>query len=411
MAATAPGRPDGRVRSLLRRTELDRPAVLAVLLLLVAVTSGPSIQLIASGGRILSQNDLGWHLRHALSFPLWPPEPPAPYFLFHVTVRFVDAVVPLGPATAAGITMSMFRVASACAIYVVLRGGLRDGDPAASRWPALGGTAMLLVLESPRILLVGTSISQGHAFIPLQTLFSPTNQTLLPFAVITPSVLAVFLRQTQERRLSPTASWGTFGLLLVGVLAKPSFAFCLLPMVPLWAWARSGTDRWRVAWTTVVRLCLPIAAVLALQAWYLSFILPPDRQGGFTWGPFSVATAWGVDKPILWLSLIVPTIGVLVAGRRWLASPVVSITLAGAVFGILQFLLLTETGARANDGNLGWGAEMCIVVLTVHAVRWLVSTHDARRTTVRWRLVAAWAIAGVATLSGVVAVVTDAVLR
>ena len=85
-------------------------------------------------------------------------------------------------------------------------------------------------------------------------------------------------------------------------------------------------------------------------------------------------------------------------------------TLAGAAFGIAEFLLLTETGHRRTDGNLGWGAQMCIFVLAVFAVRWLVASDDPRRTGSRLRIGAAWAIVALAVLSGVVALVGDSVL-
>jgi hypothetical protein len=391
---------------------------LSVLALVATALFLPLADNLAEGRTVIGNNDLAWLIPHSVHFDLFPPNPPSPHFLFPLMLRLVYLALGLaGPGVAVVLVLVGIRIAAGSAFYLVLRGVFDAGsDGRLGRRAAVAGSIIMLLVESPRIFFNHTSTPRGDAFLSLQTLFNPTGMALVPFAVIGAALIVTFVDRARAGELTAARRASVAIMAVLATLAKPSFAAAFLPAIPLWALLVSGggpVSRWRVLRAVGAWIVLPLVAVTAWQLWWSA---QPERvfgHGGsstLTFDPLVAARAWGVGRPLMWLALAVPIVGVVLRGPSWLWSRRVALPALAALIALAQFLLFAETGERATDGNLGWGVQIAVVLISVEAVRELLRSRS-EGTRSPWfaagRSGLAAALVATCVVSGAIVVVSD----
>lgn len=349
-------------------------AIVATFAALVAVW--PTHELI-SGGRYDGQNDVPIHITLAGQLRLVPFHTPVPHFLFHVAAQLVDSVLGLvGAPFGASIAVVMIgaRAAIGAAAFAVISGVAGSTGPRPSRGAAVVAACVAVVIESPRVLVDGAMITEGHAYLPVQYYFNPTATLATSFALLTPPALERLITNRAGGGRDVAIGVWTLAVVVLGVLAKPSLAQVLLPVLPFWAWwlTRRGAGRVRPVATALAGwVVAPAVAVMLWQLWFIANGLPPELRGGFIWSPLLVARAWGIGHWTAMIGLAVPAAAALVTRGRWFGQPAVALLSAAFVVGVVQFMLLAEGGDQTIHGNVGHAAQIVFVLLVVEALRTL----------------------------------------
>ncbi len=337
---------------------------------LAAAAMAPVYWHLTSGAAatIRGQNDFPGSLTEADWASVVPFRPPAPHFLLPLLTRILGAGI--------GLRAGMVVVCVAAA-------GLTFGGIAAwSRRPATTGSsaaprrftpgalvaAGLLLLETPALLIPFTPPESTpwwgrSVVVDLHHWASPTNMVLLACFV---PLAALVVRATEDLRAGSAGAphWLPLaGFAVVASLAKPSLTLPSLAAVPAFVLWRCGLDR------RTVRLAaaywLPAVTVTLWQIWFLrSGQTPFDSAGGWRLRPFWVFRQDGMDRPAMYLLLLLVPLGLWAGGRRVLTDPLVRLLGLVWIAAMFPTLLLQETGPQAGDANFTVGSQLSYFLLT-----------------------------------------------
>jgi hypothetical protein len=229
---------------------------------------------------------------------------------------------------------------------------------------------------NPTVFIGGGSPNPWH---------SPTQ-----IALMAPMILCVSWTAMAEERFRQSGEivpWkdtaALSALLLISALIKPTFLQAFLPAAGLYfavRWIKSPKDS-----QYFLRLLLAAApAVLAILLQFLFYfggII--ETQGGIT-------VLVSGEKMLQVLRLVVFTqlfplfVLIAFADRDTLRKPLFILVLLLDAVSILQMLILSETGYRAQDGNFGWavmGAALMLWAVALPLYGHRVSVWIRRRRT------------------------------
>ena len=185
------------------------------------------------------------------------------------------------------------------------------------------------------------------------------NMTLLFSRSLVPLDLLFFFRLWDARRgRFSAADWLGFALCLLGTtLFKPSFLGAFAPAVFLllvWDFAKTrcrGFGREFV-------IGLAVLPALAALVWSSTVLYAEDFAGTRSGVALRVLTLPALlSLLLLYLrGLLLPVWSFALQGPREEKRGQLSIVALTLLIAILEALLLTETGFRANDGNFEWGS-------------------------------------------------------
>ncbi len=148
-------------------------------------------------------------------------------------------------------------------------------------------------------------------------------------------------------------------LSILNVLIKPSFLFCLMPVMVFWVLYKGFSNKW------IKKMWVFFPALLILSAQYLILYLPAFKSAAVLSGDeggvsFSFLHVWQHYSDNILLSFLLsvafPFTAVLFYGKVLFSSRLFLFTLALFVVGILIFACLTETGSRQFHCNFIWQA-------------------------------------------------------
>jgi hypothetical protein len=189
--------------------------------------------------------------------------------------------------------------------------------------------------------------------IPPNIWHNSTTIFLMPFALLLFRQSESYLQEGTPKRLS----W----LVVLNVLIKPSFFFCLGVILPL-----LGVKKWGIRkafadlWLPIGLGWLLVAAQYLFTYWLDPLLAPADALdqvsgGGIQWAPGLVWQANTSSIPLSLLASLLFPLAYLLIWRKDLQN----MRSLGFVFsllgmGILLFYLLAETGDRTYHGNFAW---------------------------------------------------------
>lgn len=331
-----------------------------LLMLAVLVGSGTIFASILHYG---VQSDLVSHARFVVHHNI-----PA-NFLYYVTIYvlsgFSTAERPLLAATVA-----VLAVAVLARFMISARMALRLSEPkdpasdngAAGRAAVLAAVFLLQIVHNlPRLdwdtLWQPWNITEYSMYLgkfPPNVWHNSTFLIMMPFALLLFDQSYLYLTGERPVRLRNLAA-----LVVLNIIAKPSYYFVFAPVFPLFALARFRLRRpfWNAVAVSAVGL--PLIAAQYLVLFYFG-----THAGGvqvrfmYVWHFYSL-------HPVLdtFGSFAYPLLFILCYPRCALSRPLIPYALALTAVGVLLFMFLSETKGRAYDGNFKWQVLACSYIL------------------------------------------------
>lgn len=213
--------------------------------------------------------------------------------------------------------------------------------------------------------------------------FTPTiwhNSTLI---TVFPFCLLLFF-QTQRWEVSGDwrAWWGMLLLGILIVLIKPSFLFCYIPALPLYALLQDKGLGPRF-WSSLVLSLVFLAMLFLEKAWIyemdpmIDLMYTPEERSAVVLNPLRVHLYFA-KEPFFDLLCSFPSTLVFMAfwGREALRDRSFVFSSILLVFALMVYLLLAETGFRELHGNFYWQIPiamylhyLCMLVFYVRKLR------------------------------------------
>ncbi|MFM7068038.1 MAG: hypothetical protein ACKOYM_01135, partial [Actinomycetes bacterium] len=357
----------------------NRPAVLLVAASVgVVALFAPLIWRLVNSdppARVVGINDYPLHLDAVWTLRFWPLHVDAPHFLFHVLSAGIAPA--LGRQLAPVVVLLVAVLCTYWAAYAVVRGPLRDDPaltPVAGVWTALA----FLFWETPTLLLIWLHlVPDSSRFMTVHAMYSPTWVVALPFALATVAMLdRVFARWAGPDGPSVQRHAALGGVMVVGALAKPSFALVLVPGLLAYLLLferRSGGEQrqsLRAAASLWAWVAVPAALVMGWQVWFMAGSTSPVGGDTFRFAPISGPIfGWSQARWPFWLPLGWFAIVVWATRGQFLRERAVRLVGCCVVPAVAVFLLFTEVGPRAQHGNLGVPLQVCATLLFALSLR------------------------------------------
>lgn len=284
----------------------------------------------------------------------WPPN-----FLYYAILSHLawltDSTHDMGLSSS--ILLSLAVGAKAWMTFVIL---CRLAPSASLGVILLVAASLPLALPIPLGLLIGSVEHILPGQLPPNIWHNSTTIFLMPIA------LATFLLQADAFRRGHAAHlWALTGLVLVGVLIKPSFFFAYAPATALWLLVRIR----RFERPLMASLPLILGAALTASLYVLIYT--------YELGSFQSEDSSVVIRPFfVWLQSM-PALGIPFALLVSFAVPVlyaasgrahpISAELGFAVLlmgaALIWYVFVSEAGPRATHGNFFWQTVVCCYLL------------------------------------------------
>ena len=188
-------------------------------------------------------------------------------------------------------------------------------------------------------------------------------------ALMAPMILSVLYTAAAEERFLQTREaipWRDAAflsvMLLLSALIKPTFLQAFLPAAGLYflaRWIWGGREN-----RHSLRLLLaaaPAVLVIALQfLFYFGGII--ETQGGIV-VLLNASKSLGVLRLVILTQLFPLYALAMFADKATIKKPLFTLTLLLDAVAVLQMLILSETGYRAQDGNFGWAVMGAALML------------------------------------------------
>jgi hypothetical protein len=328
------------------------PWTIALLSTIIVTLFAPVIVLMLAEG-----NDYPAHIRFAL---IWDETGYllSPHFLYHRLFLLVRAALN-NSALAASILAILCYLCLGWIVIVLLNRvlfGVRRG------WIAAVAVTVILLLVTPINLLTLKEHNLYWGYISIHTYHNPTILLLNPLALVV-FLFAVRIFDSHRASLKTVFVCGIVAALTI--MAKPSYAICLLPALAILT-AFSLLRKRAIDWGLLVGIALPTMIVLVWQYLYVDVY----GRGGFTFAPFQVMRAYSPDGllPKFLLSLLFP-LCVLVSYFKQ-ARTNLTIQLAWLAFALGAFYsyFMAET-ILWQDANFLWSGQISLLIL------FIISTH------------------------------------
>lgn len=313
----------------------------------------------------------------------------APHLLYHVIFLLYWSVVnpavylPAGTLTMEQLqhgailagtlaTLTFHIVLSVTLFYLLF-------DVIAKRLAPFKAAILALLLTGGLLLVSAISFTipldgmHYYGFIVQTPAHNPTVIAAKPFGLLL-CVYAVYLLQTENTfRLRQVIV--ALLITILSMLAKPSYAICILPGLMLFTLPVMFRKEWRKVAMLLLGIFLP--AILCLS-WQYFFTYSDSSKAGIILAPFAVVSLHSSFVGLKFLlSLLFPAAAYLIffpLARRDLA-----LNFSWLVFLVstLYLYFLAESGSRFSDGNWGWGATTSLFIVFVFTVIFLIKNHDA----------------------------------
>jgi hypothetical protein len=313
-------------------------------------------------------NDYPLHLEVARDFSLVPFRTNAPHFLFHAATAAWDLIV--SSAIAPILTLSSATALSYVAVVVLFRQPSRGGvqlSAAGARVLALG----YFMIETPALLaLYWGAIPSTSPIYTVHWWPNPTWLVALPFMFFTLPLIERVIDGAGGGR-DERAPWLLGIVTVLGAIAKPGLALCLVPALPVYLVLvrKAGALALRRAVTWCV---VPGAAVIVWQTWFLGLSSASQFSSGWTIDPVVDAPFGWSNVGVMFFMPFVPVLLALGVGRgAFLRERSVQLVLLCTTFALPLMLFVRETDERAQHGNLAVPMQACMTLLVALAIRFL----------------------------------------
>jgi hypothetical protein len=315
---------------------------------------------------ITAGNDYRAHIRFAL---IWEQtgfvNTPLPHFLYQLLLILLHRLLPAADiALVASLLSIICYLCLGLTLYVLLCHLLSSVWPRRN-WLLPTIITAVLMLVAPVNILTWNSNNLYQGYVALHSYHNPTIVLLKPLALAS---FLFALKVFDSQRASLRMVFASGIITGLSVIAKPSYAICLLPALGLLT-AYSLYRKRTVDWALLLSIALPILEVLAWQLLYYR----ASGAGGFVFAPLQIMSFYSPDGllPRFFLSLLFPAAVLLLYFKA--ASSDVSLQLAWLTFafGALCTYFLAET-REWRDGNFIWSGQITLLILFIASALFLL---------------------------------------
>lgn len=296
-----------------------------------------------------------------------------PYFGWHL-VAWIFLSLGIAPLVAASLADAVFNFATAwLTLFVVKR--ITGGKPSICilvSFVVLFVSAIWVPFFNPEVYLGQGSPNVWN---------NPTYFAVRPFALLT---TYLFIDSSKDGFSDFKKSCVLGILVLVGIVAKPTYFQALLPAAFLFfvigkiSQAPWGSSNWK----NVTVVFLP-AVLFAIVEFAILFFIPSPSAESNNGGGFAITLFEGWSKytpnPVVSIVLLLafPLYNAYVCREKFISakSPYLILLLMLCV-SLLEVLLIVETGAREGHGNFAWALYGSVFLFWVfglsgYAKKWL----------------------------------------
>jgi hypothetical protein len=296
----------------------------------------------------------------------------------------VKVLLPLVGEVAAVTIILAVATGAAVAVLMTIGRGWWDRRPPLS-WPLAAALGLSFVfLENPAVLVpAGTNwwnrfgmageFARGPGFLPFHQWATPTITMSMPLVFALFAMVLMVLDDVETASARSRAHRRALALLtVVSTLVQPATTLALLPALPVLLLLTRRFDRPTVralGWSFVV----PGATVCLGQVVFLASKVSPWEQATWHWRPFWTLEHFGLDRPVLWLTVLFYPLCIWVGGRRYVSDRAVQLSFLAAVISWVPFFFLEQTTiAHVPDGDLGVMPMMSMVLLFFASLRFVL---------------------------------------
>ena len=314
--------------------------------------------------------DFGLHIEIALALPHQTHY--VNHVLFHGIFLSIRQIAPSVPHTDAALAAILLVMLPApLMVFALLRRAAGDSL----------STTILIALSLSLTILAAITIWTNRYMLGYINPIVYHNPTIIAarLFVIPLSLLAFRIFQAQPYRSLNQRVYIALlsaALALLSILAKPSYAFALLPACCLFALWRVFRRR-RVDWLLLLcGFCIPGSLLLGLL--YLLAYASADVESAIRVGVFTFIHQWIPTWRIpiqLLLSLVFPLAVFALYFEQ--ARRNLYLVMCWVIFavGVLPVYFLYEDGPRIKHGNFIWGSYNAIFLLMFASLLFLVKQH------------------------------------
>ncbi len=294
------------------------------------------------------------------------------HVLFHAIFLSMHHIAPSVPQTDVALAAILLVMLPVPLIVFALLGKAAEDTLSITVMIAL---SLALTIVAP---ITVWSIKYMIGYINPIVYHNPTSITARLF-VIPLSMLALRIFQARPyRNLSHRVNVMVLSatLMLLSILAKPSYAFALLPacsLVALWrVIQRQGVDRLLL----FCGFCIPGGLLLGL--FYLLTYASAESESAIRIGVFTFfrqwLPTWRIPIQFL-LSLVFPLAVFALYFERALRNLYLIMCWVIFAVSVLPVYFLYEDGPRISHGNLVWGSYNAVFLLMFASMLFLVKQH------------------------------------
>lgn len=316
-----------------------------------------------------------------------------PHFLFHGMLALIHSSTGITYESGAVFVQILFALLYASLGFLWLNSfGMRRE------------LAILLVLSSflynPLTAFFPIDHHLYFGYLYVNVFHNPTIWTLRPFAL---ALVMLTLKLEVNGSFKLSDGFLTLTLAILACLAKPSFTIVFLPGMLLWLSIRRAKT---TVWQGALWILLPSLACLVFQ--YSFAYGDSAAAAGIAWQPLTVMGLFSHYLAIKFvLSLAFPLAVLALFPERALHWPPLQLTWLIFFFGAFLAYLLNETGARADQGNFIWSAQISLLLLFFCSAALLAK----ERLPLNWRTASCWGLFIAHLLNGAVFYLTELMAR
>lgn len=246
--------------------------------------------------------------------------------------------------------------------------------------------AMFLCLAQNLICKFSATMALGY--IPVNTWHNSTTIMLMPAALLLFFKSFDFVQLKQESIFGKEAAILLL-LTVLSVLIKPSFFFVFVIAFPVFWFLNHKFSKPLMA---VMIICSAgLVAMIIIRHYVYS-----GSGSQVIIKPFEAWRTWSNNIPLsLIVSVAFPLMVIVLYPRQALKNKLLQYAWLSFFTGLILYILLNETGARAIHGNFSWQTIICNFILFLSSIIFLLKQKTGLKSRVAFMVFAMHVAAGI----------------
>lgn len=319
-------------------------------------------------------NDYPEHLVVCSSFETIFASEAQVYCMWHVLVVLLTNIFGIGQVYSASIVTAFFNTATVILINYFLKDSLKNETP-----KYICDILTVVISFVSTLLITFDIVVYYSGYIHFNIWHNPTYIAVKPFAVLLLILLKKCFDMYEEKKKLPAKLLISISVvMLISLLAKPSLIQILFPGFLIYfvldiVLSKKHGSHFMLGVKLFV-CCLP---ALAFIIYMIMFFFTGETDNGIAIQPFLVWKCFTNSILLVALSSFAFPAFVVASNIKNLRS-IDKLVISVFSAGLLEYVLLAETGSRRFHGNFGWGLSLAYMMLWIVSVILFVKDVKAR---------------------------------